>query len=264
MEEIRKILLEMDKLDENNKNAREKLRNLWKKIYLIEKKMTEREKMGLILLINGNYFKKRVYVSELDPSSFNYGQEGLKSFANIDCVESYLDYIVTQTNEYLLTKGVIDYKSLDTYYNCCKTCSLYVYELLKNDNIDCCIIHTSNLNLDKIPHFFVYAKFLINEETPVNFVIDISFRQFLTIPFFIPERVYHFQDAFLSPAYYGNFEFFHQLGNKGYFLADDDNLKIYLDGFSKSANAVVIKDKINYMESIYSNFDIERYSCCLK
>lgn len=259
MDDIRNIVSAIREVADTETNAREKLSLWWKKLFLVEKRMNYRDKMQLLFLVNDYLMKKRVYQFDLN----------IKTMPNDD-FEIILSNVIEKVYARLREHSYIGKDDMDTCYNSCKEAAIYFYECMNALNIEAVIVHTSDLNLNLVPHFFLVVKY--NNR---SYIVDMTFRQFLTVPFFIPERIYHFQNNFLSPACFGNMEFFEELGAKGYFEATPENLNNYLGGFVKAnksaqANNVSELDIINksnvdtddYVDLLYEQFNkfsIERY-----
>ena len=264
MDEIRRILEQIKNIDEKDIYAKEKSKLLWKQLFLHEKKLSSRERAGLILIVGDHFIKKRIYEYDLE----------LKTYP-ADKFFSLIDSIYHEINQEFFERGYIDYIYMDSYYNLCKVVALRLWEMLRDMCIPAAIIHTGDLGFSLVPHFFVFVEDL----SP--YILDFTFRQFLLAPFFIPERTEHFRNAFVSPAFFGNMDFFSQLGSLGYFQATAENIKIYLDGFAKAhetygtSDPMSLKraktphftsgnDYLNQLNSLFQQFDIERYGSYLK
>lgn len=260
MNEIQNIINDIDSIDCNDINAREKLKLLWLKLFLGEKELSKFDKRKLWLQFDNSIMNKSV---------FNWD---LNSIFNIN--SSVLSGIVNAVYNELLEKGFIDYIYLNLCLNLCKYVAIMVYQICKSLGIKVMIIHTKDLGLDLIPHFFAVVSF-----NSKNYVVDPTFRQFLIVPRFIPEVIYHFKENFMSPASFGHEDFFIDLGVKGFFKATDENLAIYLNGFVRANDTARISDttslklirekKIDldyyfeHLEDECRKFNIERYASYL-
>lgn len=243
MDDIRNIVSAIRDIADTEVHAEEKLFLWWKKLFLVEKNMSNRDKKGLIFLVNDYLMKKRVYQFDLN-----------KNTMPNDDIEVILSSVIKKVYTWLREHSYISEDNMDTCYNSCKEAAIYCYECMKALNLESVIIHTSELNLNLVPHFFVVVKY--NNR---NYVVDMTFRQFLTVPFFIPERVYHFQNNFLSPACFGNIDFFEELGAKGYFEATPENLSCYLGGFAKANKSAQVHNVSELYTINQANIDVDRY-----
>ncbi|MCI9280726.1 MAG: hypothetical protein HFI49_00485 [Bacilli bacterium] len=257
MNEIQDIINDIGNIDCNDVNARERIRLLWLKLFLKEKELSKIDKRILWLQFDNSIMKKRV---------FNWDLNSLFSI-NIPIFSD----IVNEVYNELFERGFIEYTNLNPCLNLCKYAAIMVYQICKSLGIKVMIIHTKNLGLQLVPHFFAVAIFNGNA-----YVIDPTFRQFLIVPRFIPEVIYHFKENFMSPASFGNEDFFMDLGINGFFRATEENWAIYLNGFIRAndtaklldtAELKLIREKkidLDYyferLETECRKFSIERYA----
>ncbi len=82
---------------------------------------------------------------------------------------------------------------------------------------------------------------------------------FLVNDYLMKKRVYHFQNNFLSPACFGNIDFFEELGAKGYFEATPENLSCYLGGFAKANKSAQVHNVSELYTINQANIDVDRY-----
>lgn len=262
MTTIQDILTNIREVDINDKIAREKIVLYWHKLFLMEKDMSRQEKMGLFLQVDNGLMNKRIYNWDLSVP------------VNNDEDEQLLSNVINSVYQELYNRGFIDYTYLNPCTNLCKDVALLLFGKLSELNMKVEIIHTKSLNIPFVPHFFTIVTY-----NGKKYVVDPTFRQFLVLPHFIPEIIYHFKDNFLSPAYFGNDDFFISLGEKGFFEATEENLAIYFEGLIKASDTTLLhdvselvlvrerkitsRDYINRLDNECRKFDIERYASYL-
>lgn len=261
MNTIEEILEAIRNIADDDLLAREKLMLFWKKLFLLEKDMTKFDKIRLFFKIDSELMNKRVY---------NWNLENCEN----DSRECFLASIIREVYEEMCDRGFISYTYLNPCINLCEVGALILYRKFMELGFSAKILHTKKLNISFVPHFFTIVT--LNNR---SYIIDPTFRQFLTVVHFIPEVIYHFKDNFLSPAYFGNDSFFIKLGIDGFFEATEENIRIYFEGFIKASEStklqdslsvdlirerkIKINDYIDKLEIECKKFDIEQYASCL-
>jgi len=216
MKEIIDLVNLIREVREDDKDAKEKLRLYWTKLFLAEKRLSVKESKNLGSVCSVNLLKKNVY--EYPVYDKFYPRNSLEAFIKLIREEIDLDAYRRS-----LTTSLYN----DCYYQLCSKVSYLVRERLKSQRYDVKEVFTEDMDIPNAPH---RAVAVFNEDA-LDYIIDLTFKQFMVVPYFIPERIYHFRDSFLSPASFGNEEFFQELCIKGFFRATPENIKTYFDGF---------------------------------
>lgn len=216
MKEVIELVNLISKVQEDDKDAREKLRLYWQKLFLIEKSLSDEEKKDINFVCPVGLLKKNVY---------EYNVTG--KFYPTNCLEAFVKLVREEIDLDAYRRGLTTSLYNDCYYQLCSKVSYLVIERLRQRDYKVREIFTEDMGILNTPHRCVG----VFQNDVLDYIVDLTFKQFMVVPYFIPERIYHFREPFLSPASFGNPEFFQELCIKGFFKATPENVKIYLDGF---------------------------------
>ncbi len=216
MKEIIELVNLIRNVSEEDKDAREKLRLYFTKLFLAEKGLSELERRNLQSVCAVHLLKKNVYECNVT-----------ENFYPTNSLEAFIKYIREQINLDAYQSGMISSLYNDSYYQLCSVISHLVFEKLSPKNCQAKELFTGDMGILNVPHCCVG----VFQDDVLDYIVDLTFKQFMVVPYFIPERIYHLRDSFLSPASFDDMEFFRQLCIKGFFKATPENVKTYFDGF---------------------------------
>lgn len=217
MSEVIELVNLIRQVSEKDRDAREKLELYWRKLFLLEKTLFGEDEKGISFFCTKDLMQKNVY-------QYDFGW----NFIARNALDYFLKSIKQEMDMAFYAKGEIVSPINDSYYQCCSNVSYLVSERVRKRRYKSKQVAMENIGINNVPHFFSP----VFRDGEMEVIVDLTFRQFMLVPFFIPERIYHFEEAFLSPVSFGNEEFFRMLSTKGFFKATPENVKIYFDGFA--------------------------------
>lgn len=216
MNEVIELVNLISKVNEEDKDAREKLRLYFTKLFLAEKRLSDLERRNLQSVCAVHLLKKNVYECNVKG----------KFYPN-NSLEAFVKFIREEIDMDAYKRGLTMSLYNDCYYELCSVVSHIVIQRLKQRDYKVKEIFTEDLGISNVPHRCVG----VFQNDSLDYLVDLTFKQFMTVPFFIPERIYHLRNSFLSPASFSDIEFFRELCIKGFFKATPENIKTYYDGF---------------------------------
>lgn len=172
-----------------------------------------------------------------------------------------------------INKRIIDVlpKKLETLEGCCGYAADLLDILLNKLNIG---HYSFNINYllkeRKLVHVITLIKILTNNNEYKDFILDPTFRQFLQTSKCIPnkknkEGKNQGKSKIIYPGYFlslteEKIKFGTDLLNNGYFLLNENNLKMYCEAFIKYKNTCYFRD-INYNIDHKQNYINQLHNC---
>lgn len=163
-------------------------------------------------------------------------------FIPAECVNSFLDWLVT--NARLKVCIALDNPQEISYKGCCGRIQSALYDVLQEMEFEAFTFNIGSVVSDCLIHALCIVKIPIFNGQDVNYkyyVLDPTFRQFAVkeenrFERYFEERRYQSKMATPYPGYFLNLTdegrlFANSVIENGYFLFNEDNIKVYCDAF---------------------------------